>query len=293
MSDDFEKKSPITRSELAACLTAISLEPGQTLMLHTSLSSLGYVIGGADAVVLALQEVLGEQGTVMALASWDHAPPDSDRGWTEQVRDAYLRDPPAFDPAVSACARYVGRLPERIRTWPGTVRSDHPEASFVALGEQAAWLTEDQPNDHPYGAGSPLAKLLEVGGSILLLGAPLESITMLHHAEELAQVPKKRSVHYSAPVKTPSGIDWREIHDIDTSRGAFDYETVVGKRDSFEVIAEEALKAGIGREHHIGESRSVLFPAQDLVSFAVCWMEKNFGRHARSSAEAGLPRRPG
>lgn len=276
MTDDFRKKTPITRSDLIPELQAIGVEPGQVVMLHTSLSSIGYVIGGADAVVLALLEVLGEHGTLIALASWDHAPPDSDRGWTAAVRDAYRRDPPAFDVHVSACARYVGRAPERIRTWPGAVRSDHPEASFVALGAHARWLTEGQPKDHPYGPGSPLAKVLEANGSILMLGAPLESITMLHHAEELAVVPNKKEVHYSAPVRTLRGIEWREIHDIDTSTGAFAYETVVGDRDSFEVIAEEALAEGIGRRHQIGESRSVLFPARELVAFGVSWMEGHF-----------------
>jgi aminoglycoside 3-N-acetyltransferase len=276
MSDDFENKPPITRSDLVRELTAIGVEAGQVLMLHASLSSLGNVIGGADAVVLALRQVVGEDGTLIALASWDNGPSDDDNGWAKEVREAYFRDPPAFDPQVSSCARYVGRLPERLRTWPGAIRSDHPEASFVALGGSAQWLTEDQPTDHPYGAGSPLAKVLEANGSILMLGAPLETITMLHHAEELADIPDKRSVHYSAPVKTPTGIEWREIHDINTSTGAFLYEPVVGDRDAFEVIAEEALAAGIGRERAIGDSRSFLFPAQVLVAFAVEWLEANF-----------------
>jgi aminoglycoside 3-N-acetyltransferase len=276
VSNDFENRSPITRSDLIRELKAIGVEPGQVLMLHASLSSLGNVIGGADSIVLALQQVLGEDGTVIALASWDNCPPDDDNGWSEEVREAYLRDPPAFDPLVSACARYVGRLPERLRTWPDAIRSDHPEASFVALGSSARWLTDDQPTDHPYGVASPLAKVLEANGSILMLGAPLETITMLHHAEELADIPDKRSVDYSAPVKTPWGIEWQEIHDIDTSTGAFPYESVVGDRDSFEVIAEEALAAGIGHQHRIGESRSVLFPAEELVGFAVAWLEAHF-----------------
>jgi aminoglycoside 3-N-acetyltransferase len=245
-------------------------------MVHASLSSIGYVIGGADSLILALQEILGADGTLVAFASWDHVPADNDEGWPQAVRDAYLRDPPAFDVGVSPSARYVGRLPERIRTWPGAIRSDHPEASFVALGGRAEWLTAGQPINHPYGAGSPLAKVLEARGSILMLGAPLETITMLHHAEELAKVANKRSVHYSAPVRTPTGIEWREVHDIDTSTGAFPYKPVVGDRDSFEVIAEEALAAGVGRQRRIGESRSVLFPAGELVSFAVAWMEAHF-----------------
>jgi hypothetical protein len=104
VSDDFENRSPITRSDLVPELKAIGVEAGQVLMLHASLSSLGNVIGGADSVVLAIQEVLGGDGTLIALASWDNAPADDDQGWPGSVREAYLRDPPAFDPLVSAWA---------------------------------------------------------------------------------------------------------------------------------------------------------------------------------------------
>lgn len=131
MSDDFEKKTPITRSDLVRELRGFGVQSGQVLMLHASLSSIGYVIGGADSVVLALREVLGQQGTLVALASWDHAPPDSDRGWSEPVRKAYLRDPPAFDVAVSACARYVGCL--RNESGPG------PVPSAATTPKRASW----------------------------------------------------------------------------------------------------------------------------------------------------------
>lgn len=50
------------------------------------------------------------------------------------------------------------------------MRSDHPEASFVALGARAQWLTQNHPNDHGYGPGSPLARILQAEGAILMLG---------------------------------------------------------------------------------------------------------------------------
>lgn len=176
----------------------------------------------------------------------------------------------------SACARYVGRLPERIRTWPGAVRSNHPEASFVALGSAAGWLTENQPLNHAYGSGSPLEKVVQANGSVLMLGAPLETITLLHYAEELADVDDKRRVHYSAPIRTASGIEWAEIDDIDTSQGAFPYREVCGDRDAFEVLAEEALAAGMGVTGDVGEAKAHLFRASELVHFAARWMEKHF-----------------
>lgn len=277
MPDEFLRRPPITRHELRDQLRALGVIHGHVLMVHCRLSALGYVIGGADSVLQALQDAMSPGGTMMALASWDHAPPDDDGGWpSATAREAYLRDPPGFDVGVSACARYVGRLPERIRTWPGALRSDHPEASFVALGSEAGWLTEDQPLNHGYGPGSPLEKVVQANGSVLMLGAPLETITLLHYAEELANVEDKRHVHYSAPIRTSAGIEWREIDDIDTSKGAFPYEQLLGDRDGFEVIAEEALAAGVGVTGKVGQSTSHLFPARDLVEFAVGWMEKHF-----------------
>jgi aminoglycoside 3-N-acetyltransferase len=111
-----------------------------------------------------------------------------------------------------------------------------------------------------------------------MLGAPLETITLLHHGEELARVPDKKIVHYSCPIKGPRGVVWVDIEDIDTSIGAFYYSRVVGDRDAFEVIAEEALAAGIGAMSRVGESTSHLFPARELVGFAVDWMERHFRR---------------
>jgi len=168
-------------------------------------------------------------------------------------------------------------MPERVRTWPSARNSTHPECRFSAIGGQAEWICADQPLDHPYGPGSPLAKLVQAGGSVLMLGAPLETITLLHHAEELARVAEKKIVHYSCPVRTDSGVEWVEIADIDTSVGPFPYTQVEVDRDAFEVIAEEALAAGVGVRGRVGESSSHLYPARELVAFAVRWMEERFG----------------
>ena len=244
-------------------------------MVHCSLSSLGNVVGGADTVVAGLLELLGSSGTLLAMTGWEHDAYHFD-DWPRALQDAYRHDPPPFDPELSEAAREYGRLAERIRTWPQARHSSHPECRFSALGDRARWITADHPLDHPYGAGSPLAKLVDAGGSVLMLGAPLETITLLHHAEELAHVAGKRIVHYSCPIKSPAGIEWVSVEDIDSSDGALPYERVVGERDSFEVIAEEALRAGVGTGGAVGTSVSHLFPAGDLVRFAVSWIEGHF-----------------
>lgn len=112
---------------------------------------------------------------------------------------------------------------------------------------------------------------------MLMLGAPLETLTILHHAEELADIADKKQLRYSTAVRIEKGIEWREVQDIDTGTGAFEYENEALKADAFEVIARDALGSEIGRHARIGESDSYLFPSAELVRFAIHWLEQRFG----------------
>jgi aminoglycoside 3-N-acetyltransferase len=264
----------VTQARLAADLRALGLREGGIAMVHTRMTALGWVIGGSEAVVRAVLEALGPAGTLMAYASWaEHVYRAEDR--PPEHRAAYAADPPAFDPATGAVDPDYGRVPERVRTWPGARRSGHPEASVVAVGPRAGWLTGEHPEAGGYGAGSPFARLVEAEGQVLMLGAPLETVTVLHHAEAIARVPGKRMVTFT--VRFACGGD-RTYTDIDTSRGAFEYERLGLGDDEFAVIAREALAAGIGVRGRVGEGESHLFPAAGLVRFAVAWMEERFAR---------------
>jgi aminoglycoside 3-N-acetyltransferase len=286
---------PVTRSRLVADLAGLGVRAGTVLMVHVRLSALGWIAGGSGTVVLALLDALGPEGTLMAYVGWEDDSYDLDElppAW----RAAYEAELPPFDPATSEATHDNGRLPERIRTWPGACRSRQPEASIVALGARAAWVTAEHPWDDPYGAGSPLAKLVEREGQVLMLGAPLETLTLLHHAEATARVAEKRRVVYRMPIGEESRTVWRTFHDIDTSSGAFDYGLVADEiagtpgcgpgTDAFEAIARQALAAGIGRRGLIGLGESHLFPARELHAFAEHWLEERFGAAGR----AGLPR---
>ena len=142
----------------------------------------------------------------MAYAGWqEHVFGPAD--WPPEHRAAYVAEPPVFDPATAEATRDNGRIPERIRTWPGAERSAHPEASVVAVGPRAAWLTSDHPQDDAYGAGTPFAKLVAAGGQVLMLGAPLETVTLLHHAEAIAHAPGKRRITSQVWVAGPGGTE--------------------------------------------------------------------------------------
>jgi aminoglycoside 3-N-acetyltransferase len=265
----------VTRDRLAADLRDLGVRAGGVTMVHTRMSAIGWVVGGSETVVRALLDVLGPDGTLMAYASWeDHTYRASNR--PPEHRDAYRAEPPVFDPSTAEAVRGHGRIPERVRTWPGAERSAHPEASVVALGPRGQWLTAGHSGDDAYGEGSPFARLVEAGGQVLLLGAPLETTTLLHHAEAIARAPGKRRVTFRVPVAEGGRVTERTYTDIDTSTGAFAYERLGLDDDSFAVIAREALAAGVGLRGAVGEAESHLFDARELTDFAVSWIEARF-----------------
>lgn len=261
----------VTRSQLAADLRRLGVREGAVVMVHTQMSAIGWVVGGSETVVRALLDALGPEGTLAAYASWEeHVYQAAD--WPAAHREAYLAEPPVFDPATAEAVREHGRIPERVRTWPGAQPSGHPEANVVAVGARAEWLTSPHPPDNAYGPDSPFARLDQV----LLLGAPLETITLLHHAEALARAPKRR-VTFRIPVLENGRVAERTFTDIDTSGAAYPYGQLGLGEDEFAAIAREALAAGIGIGGHVGEAESRLFPAPELTAFAVRWLEDRFG----------------
>jgi aminoglycoside 3-N-acetyltransferase len=244
----------MNRTSLARELLRVGVTPGRVLMVHTRMSALGWVDGAETAVVGALLDALGPEGTLVAYTSWD-------------AHDFGV-DLPPFDPATARATPDNGRIPERVRTWPGAVRSAHPEASVAAVGARAAWIAEPHDGDEGYGAGTPFARVVEAGGQVLMLGAPLDTITLLHHAEAISRVPEKRTA--------TTVVAGRAMTDIDTFDGPFDYASLGLGEDEFVVIARDALAAGIGARGRVGEATCHLFPARELVAFAVAWMEERF-----------------
>lgn len=282
-------------SRLRSDLARLGPRPGGIVMVHASLSAVGWIPGGADAVVRALREVLSADGTIMMLSSWEHHSYDLER-WPRGQRTAYLADPPVFDPQVSTSDPGLGRLVERVRTWPGAHRSRHPLGSFTALGPHSEQLLSDQPWDGMYGLGSPLDRLVKADGQVLMLGAPLDTATILHYAEAMAVVPDppagpgKQRVTYRMPLNADaphadsSRVVWRTFTELETgsdydpAASVLPYSAVVGTEvDPFEVIMTEALDAGLATSGMVGNAPSHLFPARDLSDFGTRWIEARFG----------------
>lgn len=251
-----------TRRSLAADLARLGLVAGDQVLVNAALRQVGPIVGGPDRVVDALLDVLGPSGTVMAYCDWqfDPAEPGS--------RD----DEPGFDPERSRAIRDNGFFPEMLRTTPGARRSGSPGASMAALGGRADWLTADHALDYGYGPHSPLGRLVAAGGKVLMLGAPLDTMTLLHHAEHLAVIPGKRVIRYEAPIVVDGNTVWRWFEEFDTGN-----PVVPGlATDYFADIVTGFLAAGDGREGQVGAASTVLVPAREMVAYAVEWLESRF-----------------
>ena len=261
-----------TRASLAHDLGALGLSSGDIVMVHAAMSAVGPVLGGPDTMIAALRDAVGPTGTILAYASCD--------GDYEDLLDASGRVPaqwrgqvPAFDAKASRAVRLNGVLPEFLRTTPGALRSGNPGASVTALGAAADALTRDHPLDYGYGPGSPLARLVAAHGKVLMLGAPLDTMTLLHHAEHLACIPDKIVRRYEVAFATPTGTLWRMIEEFDTSEPC----SPRLPENFIEQVVEAFLASGAGTRGRIGDASAVLVDAAAVCAFAVAWIEDRAG----------------
>jgi aminoglycoside 3-N-acetyltransferase len=263
----------LTRADLRADLQELGLRPGDAVLAHGALSKVGRLLNGPDAVIGALLDAVSPGGTVLGYTDWD-ARYDELLDADGRVPDRWRPHIPPFDPRASRSTRDNGVLPEFLRTTPGALRSGNPGASVAALGARAEWFTADHPLEYGYGPGSPLAKLVEAGGKVVMIGAPLDTMTLLHHAEHLADLPGKRVIRYEIPLATGDGVQWRTVEEFDTCDPVVDGFA----EDYFAEIVRDFLASGQGARGRVGEAESVLVDAPAMCAFAVRWMEKHCPR---------------
>jgi aminoglycoside 3-N-acetyltransferase len=259
--------SMVTREDMVHNLRALGVTVGQILLVSASLRSIGWVEGGAEAVVDALCDVLKPGGTLVVLTETaDNS--DSSRqhlakikGMTEQEVQRFRADMPPFDrdATPSTC---MGRIAEAVRTHPDAIRSDHPQSSFAAIGPMAAELMADHELACHLGYDSPLGKMCRRGGSALLLGVGFQACTAFHLAEYLyVKDPPKRK--YRCVIKSGSDRRWEE------------YEDVVLDDSDFEAIGEELDQKGIPDYGQVGGAACRLMPLATAVKFAASWMREH------------------
>jgi aminoglycoside 3-N-acetyltransferase len=187
------------------------------VMVHASVRAVGEVAGGPDQIHLAIKDALTESGTLMMYAScpeyYDEVGRGVHPGSTERE---LLEKMPAFDARTARAARDNGTLVEFLRTYPGSLVNDHV-ARFVVWGAHAQHLVSEQPWDFAFGRGSALERLLALDGKILLIGCDHDTVTFLHYAEHILDVPGLRIASFEVPVIENGARVWKEMKEVDTS----------------------------------------------------------------------------
>lgn len=255
----------VLKKDILAALKAVGVREGQAIMVHTSLGSLGFVCGGPQVVIEALLESVGETGTIMMpTQSWKNLDPTAGVHWQEpeewwqSIRDNW----PAYDKDITP-TNTMGAVAEMFRKWPGALRSDHPARSVAAKGKYAEYLTKDHDLSNIFGEGSPVGKLYELDGYVLLIGVDYDKNTSLHLADVRAEYPGKHdSMEYSAILENGVRV-WKG------------YRTLAVDGEDFVEIGEAFEKAHSVQKAPLGNACITLMKQRELVDFAVRWIEQN------------------
>ncbi len=258
-------KEPITKDRLVEDLRKAGIEKGDTLIFHSSMKSIGWIVGGAVTVIAALMEAITKEGTLVMPtqstgngepSNWNYPPVPKD--WWQVIRD----NTPPYDPVITP-TRNMGRIPETFRKYPNVYRSAHPQASFGAWGKHAELIVETHSYDDVFGDSSPLAKLYQLNAKILLVGIGLEANTSLHYAEVKANLPNMPTETKGAAILKNGERVWQEWTELE-----FD------DSDFHKIAADFEKEMGLSPVY-FGQAESHLLPMKELIDYAVEWLQTN------------------
>ena len=262
---------PVTRRRLIRDLGRLGVEHGQTLLVHASLRSLGWVAGGAPAVVSALRDAVGPDGHVV-VPTGTEANSQTSRVHRaritmlspEEVED-FERKMPAFDKDNTPSG--MGAISEALRTTDGAVRSAHPQSSFAAVGPRVDWLMADHPLECHLGPASPLGKLLKEDAQVLMIDVGYWAFTGFHLAE-YTYTPDPPMRRYACVLASADGNPYWEY-----------YEDVILDDQDFDVIGkalEESLNEnGTIKRGMVARAQCRLVPLRPAVEFAEDWLARH------------------
>ncbi|MDE2801337.1 MAG: AAC(3) family N-acetyltransferase, partial [Chloroflexota bacterium] len=185
------RRQPVGIANVTEQLRALGVQPGQTLQVHTAFSTVGPIEGGPIGLIEALRAAIGPGGTLVMPSMSD----DDDH---------------PFDPQMTPCLG-MGVTADTFRRLPGVLRSDNPHA-FAAVGPLASRIVAPHSLSLPHGLDSPVGRVYELGGHVLLLGIDHTSNTTIHLGEHLAGVRYRRPKHLTVLQDgVPTRFEYGEI----------------------------------------------------------------------------------
>ncbi|MDX1358509.1 MAG: AAC(3) family N-acetyltransferase [Clostridia bacterium] len=254
---------PITINDIHSSLKKLGIKLGDIVLMHCSMSTLGWICGGAQALLLAVMKAVGTEGTLVMPAhsgdwsdpiNWQHPPVPKE--WVPIIRD----NMPAYNKDMTP-ARGIGKVAELFRTLPDVERSDHPLLSFSAWGSQKHKITCSHPLVPQLGMESPLGALYKLNAKILFLGTDYETCTAFHLAETMLEETQRTKSGTSMMVN--GNREWVEFED-------FEYNS-----DDFVNLGTDFENSNMVTIGKIGNAECRLFNMRDAVDFAQNWLRIN------------------
>ncbi|WKA58152.1 AAC(3) family N-acetyltransferase [Planococcus shenhongbingii] len=250
-----------SKETLKQQLKTLGITAGDSLMVHSSLKSMGWIAGGAQAVAEALIETITAKGTlIMPSQSTDNSDPvywmnpPIPENWHQPFRE----NSPAYDPHLTEL-RGMGKIAECFHRYPDTIRSPHPSHSFMALGKRAAEWMSEQPIDDSFGKSSPLGKMMKADVKILFIGTGFDSCTALHYAEFVQET------RTTSPQGAAMMIDGKRVWQT--------YDCIDMDSDRFPELAKDypgEIIAGT-----LGQAEVKLVEMRPLVEFGIEWLQNH------------------
>lgn len=206
------------RSSLRHDFLNLGLAPGDDVMIHASIKSVGAIAGGADQILYAIEDAISPNGTIMMYVGCETGFDEVGRGrFSPQEEAEVLEKMPAFDYKTARSCRDFGVLAEIFRTQSGTQTSNQVGSRMAARGANADFLLSNHPHNYSYGAGSPLEKLMNLNGKILLLGSDHDAVTFLHYVEHVIDIPNKKIARYKVPLLIDGKRQWVDMEEYNTA----------------------------------------------------------------------------
>ncbi len=260
-----ETSTPNTITTLKRDFKTLGITAGSVIIIHCSLSEIGWTVGGSVSIIRALMETLTSSGTLIMPTfssgnsnptEWEN-PPVPESWW-----DIIKNEMPAYQPRITP-TREMGIVVETFRNWPKVIRSAHPSLSFAAWGKYAKFIIRDHKITSGLGEHSPLARIYDLDGKIVLLGVNHSNNSSLHLAEYRSEFSGKTYIANGSSMIIKKKKQWVEYEDLDHNSDDFerlgiDYESEINY-----------IPGKVG----IAEAR--LFSQREIVDFAIEWFKEN------------------
>lgn len=258
-------KYPNTITSLKRDFKTLGVEHGSIIILHISLSKIGWTVGGPVSVIKALMQVLTSEGTlIMPTFTSDNSDPSRwenppvPKSWWNTIR----QEMPAFKPKITP-TRVMGVIAETFRNWSNVLRSNHPITSFAAWGKYAKFITENHKLTADLGEDSPISRLYDLDGQILLVGVTHENNSSLHLAEYRSDFPGKKFISNGCAMTVNNQRQWVE------------WEGLAHNSDDFKQLGkdfESKINYKLGK---IGLAEARLISLRAIIDFGIDWLKEN------------------